>query len=176
MHSTLCVLQEVSGLKCEQLLSSGQVLPSECVSGLVELVGNPNTSPTLSSSIISLLAQLGNIHLHIRTFKNTTHVAYFLHNPSIFFPSPCIHPPSACDDDSRELLHSSYNLTSTLASVIHCHSATPKEPLVLQVCPLLLMATTNHDFNNQSIKCHKMLKNINQTTSSNVLICLYLLS
>lgn len=56
----LCVcVQEVSGLKCDQLLSSGQVLPSECVTGLLELAGNPTSSPTLTSSIISLLAQLG---------------------------------------------------------------------------------------------------------------------
>ncbi len=61
----LCLcLQEVSGLKCVQLLSSGQALPSECVSGLVELTGNPNTSLTLTTSIISLLAQLGGAHLH----------------------------------------------------------------------------------------------------------------
>lgn len=60
----VCVcLQEVSALKCDQLLSSGQVLPSECVSGLVELAGNPNTSLTLTSSIISLLAQLGRVRL-----------------------------------------------------------------------------------------------------------------
>ncbi|XP_030253957.1 protein CIP2A [Sparus aurata] len=100
-------VEEVSGLKCDQLLSSGQVLPSECVSGLVELVGNPNTSLTLTSSIISLLAQL------------------------------------ACDDDSRETLHSSYNLTSTLASVIHCHRATPREPLVLQCLQVLQKLTYN---------------------------------
>lgn len=51
--------QEVSGLKCDQLLSSGQVMPRECVRGLVELAGNPDTSPILTSSVISLLAQLG---------------------------------------------------------------------------------------------------------------------
>uniref|UniRef100_A0A3P8S8Z1 Cellular inhibitor of PP2A n=1 Tax=Amphiprion percula TaxID=161767 RepID=A0A3P8S8Z1_AMPPE len=94
-------------LKCDQLLSSGQVLPSECVSGLVELAGNPNTSPTLTSSIISLLAQL------------------------------------AGDDHSREILHSSYNLTSTLAAVIHCHSATPGEALVLQCLQVLQKLTYN---------------------------------
>ncbi|XP_042338595.1 protein CIP2A homolog, partial [Plectropomus leopardus] len=89
-------VEGLSGLKCDQLLSSGQVLPHECVTGLVELAGDPNTSAALRSSIISLLAQL------------------------------------ACDDDGREILHSSYNLTSALASVIHHHSATPGEPLVLQ--------------------------------------------
>ncbi|XP_029282243.1 protein CIP2A, partial [Cottoperca gobio] len=100
-------VEEVSGLKCDQLLSSGQALPRECVSGLVELAGNPNTSPTLTSSTISLLAQL------------------------------------ACDDDNREILHSSYNLTSTLASVIHCHSATPGEPVVLQCLQVLQKLTYN---------------------------------
>ncbi|XP_041817528.1 protein CIP2A [Chelmon rostratus] len=100
-------VEEVSGLRCDQLLSSGQLLPNECVSGLVELAGNPNTSLTLTSSIISLLAQL------------------------------------ACDDNSREILHSSYNLTSTLASVIHCHSATPGEPLVLQCLQVLQKLTYN---------------------------------
>ncbi|CAB1437101.1 unnamed protein product [Pleuronectes platessa] len=47
----------------------------------------------------------------------------------------------ACDDDSREMLHSSYNLTSTLASVIHCHSVTPAEPLVLQCLQVLQKLT-----------------------------------
>ncbi|TDG97586.1 hypothetical protein EPR50_G00227230 [Perca flavescens] len=77
------------------------------VGGLVELAGNPNTSQTLTSSIISLLAKL------------------------------------ACDDDSREILNSSYNLTSTLASVIHCHSATAGEPLVLQCLQVLQKLTYN---------------------------------
>ncbi|XP_078018826.1 protein CIP2A [Epinephelus lanceolatus] len=100
-------VEGVSGLKCDQLLSSGQVLPRECVSGLVELAGNPYTSLTLTSSIISLLSQL------------------------------------ACDDDSREILHSIYNLSSTLASVIHCHSTTPGEPLVLQCLQVLQKLTYN---------------------------------
>ncbi|XP_031735288.1 protein CIP2A isoform X1 [Anarrhichthys ocellatus] len=101
------LVEEMSGLKCDQLLSSGQVMPRECVRGLLELSGNPNTSPTLTSSIISLLSQL------------------------------------ACDDDSLEILNSRYNLTSTLASVVHCHSTTPGEPLVLQCLQLLQKLTYN---------------------------------
>ncbi|TNM96157.1 hypothetical protein fugu_015818 [Takifugu bimaculatus] len=93
-------VEEFSALKCGPLLSSGQVLLTECMNGLVELAGNPVTSPTLTSTIISLLAQL------------------------------------ACDDASREILHCSYNCTSTLAAVIQHHSTTPGEPLVLQ--------STNH--------------------------------
>ncbi|KAK5849792.1 hypothetical protein PBY51_014098 [Eleginops maclovinus] len=49
----------------------------------------------------------------------------------------------ACDDDSREILHSSYSLTSTLASIIHCHNATPGEPLVLQCLQVLQKLTYN---------------------------------
>ncbi|XP_046879717.1 protein CIP2A [Hypomesus transpacificus] len=100
-------VEVVLGQRCDRLLSSGQVLPSECVSGLVELAGDPNTNPALTGSIISLLAQF------------------------------------ACDEESREVLHSSYNLTSTLASIIHYNSATPQDPLVLQCLQLLQKLTYN---------------------------------
>uniref|UniRef100_A0AAV2L639 CIP2A N-terminal domain-containing protein n=1 Tax=Knipowitschia caucasica TaxID=637954 RepID=A0AAV2L639_KNICA len=100
-------VEEVSTLPSEQLLTSGQNLPSECVTGLVDLAGNPNTSLTLTSCIVSLLEQL------------------------------------ACDDESREMLHRSYSLTSTLASIIHSHSSTPGEPLVLQCLRVLQKLTYN---------------------------------
>ncbi|XP_055006719.1 protein CIP2A isoform X2 [Boleophthalmus pectinirostris] len=98
-------VEEVSSLPPEQLLTPSQALPTECVTGLVDLAGNPNTSLALTSSIVSLLEQL------------------------------------ACDDESREVLHSSYSLTSTLASIIHSHSATPGEPLVLQCLRVLQKLT-----------------------------------
>uniref|UniRef100_A0A087XBF3 Cellular inhibitor of PP2A n=1 Tax=Poecilia formosa TaxID=48698 RepID=A0A087XBF3_POEFO len=100
-------VEDLSGLKCDGLLSSGQFLPTECVSGLVELAGSPSTSPALTSAIISLLAQLGS------------------------------------DDASREVLHSSFNLTSTLAAVIHHHGNTPGDPLVLQCLQVLQKLTYN---------------------------------
>ncbi|CAB1341016.1 unnamed protein product, partial [Coregonus sp. 'balchen'] len=74
---------------------------------LVELAGDPNTSPALTGTIISSLAQL------------------------------------ACVDESRVVLQSSYNLTNTLASIIRCHSATPREPLVLQCLQVLQRLTYN---------------------------------
>ncbi|XP_039982183.1 protein CIP2A isoform X1 [Xiphias gladius] len=137
-------VEEVSGLKCDQLLSSGQVLPSECVSGLVELAGNPNTSPALTSSIISLLAQL------------------------------------ACDDDSREVLHSSYNLTSTLASVIHCHSGTPGEPLVLQCLQVLQKLTYNTRIFQSANYIHELIAflmtNIQSRNDDIIMPCLGLMA
>lgn len=166
------------------------------MNGLVELAGNPVTSPTLTSTIISLLAQLGSlsvymgqchwcislfgcftlcvfllfctsrseliIELHFiassyMEFACSTHHLdtgflsglYSLHLPdhlslafinsyfvkrtylSFWFFCCCLSP--ACDDASREILHCSYNCTSTLAAVIQHHSTTPGEPLVLQV-------------------------------------------
>lgn len=128
-------LQDVSSLKCDKLLTSGQVLPNECVSSLVELAGNPNTSTALTSSIISLLAHLGrNVFLptkHASLAKGCFVVGI------IDFSILCPPAHSACDDESREMLHSSFNLTGILASVIHQYSATPGEPLVLQVHPCI---------------------------------------
>ncbi|XP_072306684.1 protein CIP2A [Eucyclogobius newberryi] len=100
-------VEEVSTLPSEQLLTPGQALPAECVSGLVDLAGNPNTSPALTSCIVSLLEQL------------------------------------ACDEASREMLHSSFSLTNTLAFIIHSHSATPGEPLLLQCLRVLQKLTYN---------------------------------
>ncbi|TRY89599.1 hypothetical protein DNTS_017779, partial [Danionella cerebrum] len=48
---------DVSALKCGGVLFSGQVLPSECLSGLMEVAGDPNSSHSLTGTIISLLAQ-----------------------------------------------------------------------------------------------------------------------
>ncbi|XP_041823387.1 protein CIP2A [Melanotaenia boesemani] len=137
-------VEEVSGMKCDKLLSSGQVLPSECVSGLVELAGNPNTSPDLTSSIIALLAQL------------------------------------ACDDSSREILHSSYNLTSTLAAVIHCHNNTPEEPLVLQCLQVLQKLTYNTRIFQSTSYIHELITflmtNIHSHNEDIVMSCLGLMA
>ncbi|KAL6462715.1 hypothetical protein MHYP_G00291370 [Metynnis hypsauchen] len=100
-------IEDVSSLKCSSLLTSGQVLPSECLSGLLEVAGDPNTSHALTGAILSLLAQL------------------------------------ASDDESKETLHSSYNIVGTLAAVVHWNRATPEEPVVLQCLQVLQRLTYN---------------------------------
>ncbi|RVE59144.1 hypothetical protein OJAV_G00201030 [Oryzias javanicus] len=137
-------VEEVWGLKCEQLLTSGSALTSECVSMLVELTADPHTEPSLKSSIISLLAQL------------------------------------ASDDSTRELLHSSYNLTSTLAAVVHCYSSTPGEPLVLQ-CLQVLQKLTYNTRVFQSTSCiHQLLEFLMDSVQSHsddiILPCLGLMA
>ncbi|XP_074549045.1 protein CIP2A isoform X2 [Halichoeres trimaculatus] len=137
-------VEEVSRLKCDRLLSSGQVLPGDCVNGLVELAGNPSTNPSLTSSIISLLAQL------------------------------------ACDDAGWEILHTNYNLTSTLASIIHCHSATPGEPLVLQCLQVLLKLTYNIRVFPSTYYIHELITflmtNIQSQNEDIILPCLGLMT
>ncbi|XP_030625902.1 protein CIP2A [Chanos chanos] len=51
-------IKDVSGPKCLKLLSSEQILPSECLSGLLDVAGDPSTDYSLTESIVSLLAQL----------------------------------------------------------------------------------------------------------------------
>ncbi|KAL2085862.1 hypothetical protein ACEWY4_019182 [Coilia grayii] len=95
-------IHDLTGLQCSKLLASGQVLPSECLSGLLEVAVDPKTSQALTSSIVSLLAKL-----------------------------------ATSDDETREALHSSYNLTGALASIIHSNRATPEDPLLVQCLQVL---------------------------------------
>ncbi|KAL1006558.1 hypothetical protein UPYG_G00073790 [Umbra pygmaea] len=114
-------VEELSSMGCGRLLATGQVLPCECVGGLVELAGDPNTNPPLTGTIISFLAQL------------------------------------AGDDESKEILLSSYNLTGTLASIIHCHSSNPREPLVLQCLQVLQSLTYNSRIFHCANYIHKLI-------------------
>ncbi|KAM8976675.1 protein CIP2A [Pelodytes ibericus] len=114
-------LEVIIGLKLSKIFATNQILPSECLSSLVELLEDPNTSPVITLKTINLLSSL------------------------------------AADQETKETLHSTFNLTNILAGVVHRYSSILSDPVLLQSIQLLQRLTYNVRVLHASINIEELI-------------------